>query len=169
MSTVRTLLNFYKWDSTRLIREYFETGPELFFAQIPMNNPFIEQAVQDADCDSDECRICCTEFSSVWNFVFDFAFIFTLFLYTQDFYGLGCGHAFCNPCWNQYLTVKIVDDGLHEVKCPETNCDALIDDENIRELVMDTDVIVKYNRAITNSYVLVSIRYISIFPYLRYS
>jgi len=39
----------------------------------------------------------------------------------QNLTGLMCGHEFCRSCWCQYLTVKIMDEGMGQVStlsCP---------------------------------------------------
>ena len=33
----------------------------------------------------------------------------------QNLTGLMCGHEFCRRCWCQYLTVKIMDEGMGQV------------------------------------------------------
>ena len=33
----------------------------------------------------------------------------------QNLTGLMCGHEFCRNCWTQYLTVKIMDEGMGQV------------------------------------------------------
>jgi len=33
----------------------------------------------------------------------------------QNLTGLMCGHEFCRQCWCQYLTVKIMDEGMGQV------------------------------------------------------
>ena len=34
----------------------------------------------------------------------------------QNLTGLMCGHEFCRDCWCQYLTVKIMDEGMGQVR-----------------------------------------------------
>ena len=33
----------------------------------------------------------------------------------QSLTGLECGHKFCVQCWSQYLTTKIMDEGMGQV------------------------------------------------------
>lgn len=35
----------------------------------------------------------------------------------QYFTGLECGHKFCMQCWSEYLTTKIMEEGMGQVKC----------------------------------------------------
>jgi len=44
----------------------------------------------------------------------------------QNLTGLMCGHEFCRNCWCQYLTVKIMDEGMGQVStssCLQTVAD----------------------------------------------
>lgn len=38
-------------------------------------------------------------------------------LLLQYFTGLECGHKFCMQCWSEYLTTKIMEEGMGQVKC----------------------------------------------------
>ena len=57
---------------------------------------------------------------------------------TSDGYSaLGCGHAFCNPCYAQYVGHKIADEG-HEcvyARCPELKCSLVLSDALVRSLL----------------------------------
>lgn len=35
--------------------------------------------------------------------------------HVQEMAGLECGHLFCLECWNQYLTVSVMEEGKAEV------------------------------------------------------
>lgn len=73
--------------------------------------------------------------------------------------GLECGHRFCNSCWTEYLTIKIMSEGIGQtISCAAHNCDILIDDSTIMKLVPDPKVRTKYQHLITNSFVEVSKR-----------
>lgn len=68
--------------------------------------------------------------------------------------GLECGHRFCNPCWTEYLTMKIMSEGIGQtISCAAHNCDILIDDTTVMKLVPDPKVRTKYQHLITNSFV----------------
>lgn len=62
---------------------------------------------------------------------------------------------FCKTCWDRHLTTQIADEGVNESVCPEQNCGIFVSDDDIFQLVTDHDVILKYNRSICNSFVLV--------------
>jgi ariadne-1 len=58
---------------------------------------------------------------------------------------LECGHAYCNSCWSQYLTTKIMDEGASQtITCPTTDCDTLVDDNTVYRIIGSADVILKY-------------------------
>ena len=50
--------------------------------------------------------------------------------------GLRCGHVFCQPCYEQYLTQKIVEEGeCRRILCPESGCDVVVDEQTIKKVV----------------------------------
>uniref|UniRef100_A0A182T3D0 RBR-type E3 ubiquitin transferase n=1 Tax=Anopheles maculatus TaxID=74869 RepID=A0A182T3D0_9DIPT len=68
--------------------------------------------------------------------------------------GLECGHRFCTQCWQEYLTTKIVEEGLGQsIACAAHGCDILVDDVTVMRLVQDSRVRLKYQHLITNSFV----------------
>lgn len=72
-------------------------------------------------------------------------------------FGLECGHRFCISCWAEYLTTKIMSEGIGQtISCAAHNCDVLVDDETVKKLVPDAKVKLKYLHLITNSFVEVS-------------
>lgn len=71
--------------------------------------------------------------------------------------GLECGHKFCITCWGEYLTTKIMEEGLGQsIACAAHGCDILVDDVTVMKLVSDPRVKLKYQHLITNSFVEVS-------------
>lgn len=74
--------------------------------------------------------------------------------YLQIMTGLDCGHRFCTNCWCDYLTTKIMDEGLGQsIECAAHKCDILVDDDTVMKLVSDARVKQKYQHLITNSFV----------------
>lgn len=68
--------------------------------------------------------------------------------------GLECGHEFCTICWTEYLTTKIMDEGMgQKISCAAHRCDILVDDMTVMKLVSDSRVKLKYQQHITNSFV----------------
>lgn len=65
-----------------------------------------------------------------------------------------CGHRFCTTCWSEYLTTKIVEEGMGQtIACAAHNCPILVDDATVMKLVTDNRVRLKYNHLITNTFV----------------
>lgn len=72
--------------------------------------------------------------------------------------GLECGHKFCTHCWGEYLTTKIMEEGLGQsISCAAHGCDIIVDDVTVMKLVPDSRVKLKYQHLITNSFVEVSV------------
>ena len=67
---------------------------------------------------------------------------------------LDCGHLFCNSCWCEYLTTKIMDDGASEmIGCPSFKCQILVDDRTVMKLIEEPRTKLRYQHLITNSFV----------------
>ena len=46
--------------------------------------------------------------------------------------GMDCGHQFCGGCWTEYLTTKIMDEGMGQtISCAAHGCDILVDDQTV--------------------------------------
>jgi ariadne-1 len=57
-------------------------------------------------------------------------------------------------CWEQYLTAKIVNEGVcNGITCPENGCDIIVDEKTITNIIKEPNVIEKYQHLITNSFV----------------
>lgn len=68
--------------------------------------------------------------------------------------GLECNHRFCTQCWTEYLTTKIIEEGVGQtIACAASGCDILVDDATVMRLVRDPKVRMKYQHLITNSFV----------------
>jgi ariadne-1 len=68
-----------------------------------------------------------------------------------------CGHQFCKPCWTEYLTTKIKNDGQAEsISCAGHNCDLLLEDKMILKLLHDPALKKKYHQLISNNFVMSS-------------
>lgn len=125
----------------QLIQEYFEAeNMDRFFADIEITNPFDtppRPAVSNSN-DGTECDVCFGEITESMKC------------------GLDCGHSYCKTCWNQYLTVNIVDEGLSQLVCMNPTCKIAITDEFIMDILDDSSVILKYKYFMTKSFVQVS-------------
>ncbi|XP_065363902.1 E3 ubiquitin-protein ligase ariadne-1 [Calliphora vicina] len=136
----RMLLNHFKWDKERLLEKYFDGNAEDLFKLAHIVNPFNKPANANKQKNSkntaEECEICFSQLPS------------------DSMAGLECGHRFCLTCWREYLTTKIISEGLGQsISCAAHGCDILVDDVTVTKLVTDARVRVKYQQLITNSFV----------------
>ena len=71
--------------------------------------------------------------------------------------GIECSHLFCVSCWTEYLTTKIMDQGMGQtISCAAHSCEILVDDQTVMNLIKDSKVKIKYQQLITKSFVEVS-------------
>ncbi|KAG0002677.1 hypothetical protein BGZ80_010986 [Entomortierella chlamydospora] len=67
--------------------------------------------------------------------------------------GLRCGHVFCQACYDQYLTQKIIEEGeCRKILCPETGCNVVIDEPTIKSVVQPS-VMERYHQLQDRVYV----------------
>ncbi|MCL7036667.1 hypothetical protein MKW94_005941 [Papaver nudicaule] len=65
----------------------------------------------------------------------------------------GCSHNYCKGCISKYIQVKVIQDNTSQVKCPNTNCSAVLDTLSCRSIV-SKEVFEKWCRAHCESAVL---------------
>ncbi|VDN22973.1 unnamed protein product [Gongylonema pulchrum] len=137
----RLLLHHYKWNKESLLERFYEsTDMDAFFLDANIISPF-----RDTHCASggsgtnssptniiDTCAICCCR---------------------AVLTSLQCDHHFCYPCWDSYLTTKIMEEGRAYVACPQLNCPIIVDDEKTLSLLKSECAKKRYRRLIINSFV----------------
>lgn len=137
----RILLNFFNWDKEKLMEKFFDGNQDDLFREARVVNPFkkintVKPKVVNKALGTEECEICYmvqpgTQMTS-----------------------LECGHRFCLQCWNEYLTTKIMEEGVGQtIGCPAHKCPILVDDDTAMGLVRDPRVKLKFQHLITNSFV----------------
>lgn len=142
----RILLNHFRWDKEKLMERYYDGDQDSLFSEAHVVSPYRKDASRQAKRNtrgstastSSEimCEICC--FTKPAN----------------EMTGLECGHKFCSLCWMDYLTSKIVDEGMGQtIACAAFGCDILVDDVTVMNLIKDPKVRLKYQHLITNSFV----------------
>ncbi|XP_058795293.1 E3 ubiquitin-protein ligase ARIH1-like [Phymastichus coffea] len=139
----RILLNHCKWDKQKLLEKYFEDSAKLFAearvvdrSELTANCAGDTQHPDAPSGETEDCGICCVPTAK------------------STMADSSCGHRFCLDCWNEYLTTKIMDDGIGQtIACAAHECDILVDDERVMKLVTDPAVKYKYQVLITNSFV----------------
>lgn len=144
-TTTRILLNHFKWDKEKLMERFYDGDQEQLFAEAHVVNPFRQPQVnprplranrKQSSAGSEECDICFNIHRS------------------SSMTGLECGHRFCTQCWGEYLTTKIMEEGVGQtISCAAHGCDILVDDASVMRLVRDPRVKLKYQHLITNSFV----------------
>lgn len=147
-STVtRILLNHFKWDKEKLMERYYDGDQDRLFTEAHVISPHrrldlgarpkkMTRSATAAASSETMCEICCVPVPGA------------------DMTGLECGHKFCAPCWTDYLTSKIVNEGMGQtISCAAYGCDILVDDATVMSLVTDKKVKLKYQQLITNSFV----------------
>ena len=62
----------------------------------------------------------------------------------MEFTALGCGHHFCNTCYEHYLRQKILEEGeSRRIQCPQDKCHMVVDESTVSRLV-DTKTKLRY-------------------------
>lgn len=109
-TTTRILLHHFRWDKEKLMERFYDGDQERLFKEAHIVSPFKSQAGQARrslssqkslgsakDAKDVYCEICCTQKQD------------------DNMTGLECGHVFCKACWREYLTTKIMDEGMGQV------------------------------------------------------
>ena len=136
---IRMLLNHFRWDKEKLMESYYDGDREQLFSEARVADPFKSANNVEKDWRTrkvEECEICLSE------------------LVASMMTGLECGHRFCHDCWAEYLTTKVMCEGIGQtISCAAHECEVLIDDATVVKLVPDAKVRQKYQHLITNSFV----------------
>lgn len=140
-TTTRILLNYFNWDKEKLMERFYDGNQEDLFKEARVINPYKKVPVVKPKftrkvLGTEECEIC------------------FMVLPPSQMTGLECGHRFCYQCWNEYLTTKIMEEGVGQtIACAAHNCPILVDDQTAMRLIKDPRVKIKYQHLITNSFV----------------
>ena len=162
---VRLLLHHFRWDKEKLMERFYDLHDlDELFKQAHIVNPFKKPSLQTQSSHSSRrsssstttttpspstttanplkssakqiCMICCSPKTTI------------------EMTGIECGHPFCLVCWEQYLTYKIMHEGIGQtIACPALQCDILVDDEKVLNVIKIDGVRRKYQHLITNSFV----------------
>eukprot|EP01130_Rhizamoeba_saxonica_P002781 TRINITY_DN1254_c0_g1_i1.p1 TRINITY_DN1254_c0_g1~~TRINITY_DN1254_c0_g1_i1.p1 ORF type:complete len:343 (-),score=62.10 TRINITY_DN1254_c0_g1_i1:576-1604(-) len=103
------LLYHFKWDTQRLMEEYFEDPDNILkLIGLTVNE---DRNTLSSSYDNQECLVCFME---------------------NDGRELSCGHKFCLDCWNSYLNIKINEGNAVGIPCMARDCCRIVDEETIR-------------------------------------
>ncbi|XP_037051700.1 E3 ubiquitin-protein ligase ARIH1-like isoform X2 [Bradysia coprophila] len=129
----RILLNHCKWDKAIMTERLFE-NPEKLYRDAHVSSP--DSVNARVPSDNKECGICYAEMTPSSS--------------TE----VTCGHKFCTPCCSAYLTEKILREGSISIACAANDCNAIIDDDIVFQLVdRNEEAKLQYQLLITNSFV----------------
>jgi ariadne-1 len=135
----RILLNHFRWDKEKLYERYYDGDRERLFEEARIIDPLERETTshkKNPQCMIEYCIICCRDLPS------------------QMLTSLACGHRFCKECWGNYLTTKIIEEGMgNKISCAAHGCDIFVDDHTVMTLLADSKVKLKYQHLITNSFV----------------
>lgn len=148
--TARILLSHFKWDREKLLERFYSGDQDRLFKEAHLISPsrnLTRQSSSGAGSRSSRrapseviCDICLTPIAA------------------SSFTGIECGHQFCQRCWKEYLTTKIMDEHVGEsISCPAHSCDILVDEIFVGQVVKDQQVKVRYHRLIADSFVVSNI------------
>ncbi|PCH38638.1 hypothetical protein WOLCODRAFT_136378 [Wolfiporia cocos MD-104 SS10] len=136
------LLQYFRWDQDKLIEKFIDdSGAVLREAGEPQNVPDPAspelRPSKRARLDTPAnffCDICCCEAPH------------------DEVFKLRCTHAFCQPCWQMYVTSKVKEEGQCFFYCMQEGCKTYVDEPSIRRLV-DKPIFERYRELVHQSYV----------------
>ncbi|XP_064102136.1 E3 ubiquitin-protein ligase arih1-like [Macrobrachium nipponense] len=141
ITTTRILLNHFKWDKEKLMERFYDGDQEKLFLEAHVISPYkgsckAQKVSVKTSNGMEECEICFLNMPSAMMT------------------GIECGHRFCTSCWTEYLTTKIIDEGMGQtISCAAHACSILVDDQTVMRLITDPKVKLKYQHLITKSFV----------------
>ncbi|XVE69964.1 hypothetical protein DITRI_Ditri10aG0033300 [Diplodiscus trichospermus] len=134
----RTLLIHYCWDVDKVLAVLVEYGKDKLFSAAGLQ--MLDHHALSPNLSSSStltCNICYEDVSANMLTVMD------------------CGHYFCNDCWTEHFIVKINEGQSRHIRCMALKCNAVCDEEKIRQLVStrDTNLSDKFDRFLLESYI----------------
>lgn len=143
-TVTRVLLDFFKWDTEKLLAEVFDSDISVVLAKAEIDYKPLKLFDErpPAEINTHErvvCVLCAEEMRKDE----------TRSLGTKGEY---CGHSFDEQCWSRYLTSSVLD-GKGPIRCLIPGCKALVPDEFFYEVVTDQRVCKLYKQIMINSYV----------------
>ncbi|KAL5003908.1 hypothetical protein ScPMuIL_017364 [Solemya velum] len=141
----RILLNHFKWDKEKLMERYYDGDQDKLFSEAHVVSPYRRDGARVKKTTRSSAAACSTDVVCE---------ICYLGRKPNELAGLECGHKFCSDCWKDYLTSKIVDEGMGQtISCAAYDCDILVDDAMVMNVITERKTRLKYQHLITNSFV----------------
>ncbi|KAK9459968.1 uncharacterized protein V1516DRAFT_472680 [Lipomyces oligophaga] len=133
-----SLLLYFRWNNDRLLEQYTE-DPSRILEKVGV---LLDESGTDIRnykliaVDGFTCDICCEDNEGLFTFA------------------LECGHRFCQDCYKQYITQKIMEEGeSRNIQCPDGTCSIVVNNEVIK-LLVDPKVYERYQSLLTRTFVL---------------
>ncbi|KAI0781474.1 hypothetical protein BD413DRAFT_505614 [Trametes elegans] len=146
---VSILLRHFNWNNDRLIERYLDAAPLVLHdagepepsalpqgsSQSSSGPPPAKRIRLDSPSAPPEfmCGVCCDDAPPA-------------------VFRPRCAHAFCEPCWQEYVTAKIKDEGQCTFRCMHGECRTVVDGPSVAKLV-ESAVHERYKELILQSYV----------------
>ncbi|KAI0628773.1 hypothetical protein C8Q77DRAFT_1145356 [Trametes polyzona] len=142
---VSILLRHFNWNSDRLIEKFLDSAARVLAdagepsnplnASSGMGPPPAKRIRLDSPSAPAEfvCGVCCDDSPPA-------------------VFRLRCTHAFCEPCWQEYVSSKIKDEGQCTFRCMHGDCRTVVDGPSIAKLV-EPGVNERYKELVLQSYV----------------
>ncbi|XP_043916222.1 cullin-9 [Protopterus annectens] len=125
------LLIHCKWNVDLLIQSYLEDQESLLLeAGLKVKNPAPSSNVM-------HCPVCLMQLSSD----------------DEQIPTLCCMHYCCKTCWKSYLTTRIEQNLALNCTCPITDCPAQPMTNFILKIIVDKEIVAKYNNSLLRGYV----------------
>ena len=125
---VSILLRHFNWNNDRLIERFLESAEGVLQdagEPVPTNDsmdmsprPTKRARLESFSTPPSDffCPICCDDASPA-------------------VFHMRCNHMFCKPCWQEYVTSKIKDEGQCTFSCMSDECRTIVDGPSVAELV----------------------------------
>ncbi|XP_075096370.1 putative E3 ubiquitin-protein ligase ARI2 [Nicotiana tabacum] len=119
----RTLLIHYRWDVEKVLAVLVERGRKNLCAEAGLTLERKDEDEHSSSLPTAEmtCQICFEDVPAEKTTVMD------------------CNHRFCNDCWTTHFVVKIYEGKSKRITCMDFKCNAICDEEKIRDPVTAKD------------------------------
>ncbi|XP_027094776.1 probable E3 ubiquitin-protein ligase ARI2 isoform X1 [Coffea arabica] len=117
----RTLLIYHCWDVETVSKVFVERGKERLYSEAGLSVRSSKDLNSSLSSDEVTCQICFKHVNAYESSMMD------------------CGHCFCNICWTKHFIMKIQEGQSRRITCMANKCEAICDQENVRNLVSTAD------------------------------
>eukprot|EP00877_Chromochloris_zofingiensis_P002490 jgi/Chrzof1/12241/Cz06g26220.t1 len=140
-SVAKTLLMHYMWDKEKLLSDLAERGPDAVYkaagvACVPETTSIQTSGASSSSSSSSiACTVCMSDVPAA------------------ECSRNGCGHVFCNSCWQGHLAVQITDGKARHIVCMAFRCGVVCDEDLVTRVMKDqAELLSKYQQSHLESY-----------------